>query len=61
MGEYEIIKDEIDSFLDVYAYLKCQFYKKICVATVLNKITILNIAAQLLGGGGGILLTIGRS
>ena len=50
MGDYEIIKDEIYHFLDIDAYPQGQFSKIICIVTAGNKLTVININAQILGG-----------
>ena len=50
LGEYYIINDASYPYLNIDAYLKGQFYNKICVATARNKPTVLNITTQILGG-----------
>ena len=50
MVEYEIIKDKIYIFLDIDAYLWNKSFKKTCVTTARNNITVFNLTTQLLGG-----------
>ena len=49
MEEYETTKYERDTFIGGNNYLRGQFYKKICVSTVGNKLTSLNITDLLPG------------